>query len=136
MAETAVAVVAAWQQQRKCCSAGSAWWWRQQWQQQLGGSGSAMAAAAMGAVVFVPHLARRGFDALSANTPMHPHSNVTNTLTYAPSSFVEEGGTTVPTALSSATAAPVAMSAMVAVVQTTLKTTLTISFVKLNTFLN
>jgi hypothetical protein len=42
----------------------------------------------------------------------------------------------VPTASSSATAAPLATSTVAAAVQTTPKATLTISFVKLNTLLN
>ncbi len=58
------------------------------------------------------------------------------TPTYAPSSLVEDRGTMVPRALSSATAAPLATSAVAAAAQTTPKATLTISIVKLNTLLN
>ena len=87
-------LVAAWQRQRKCCDVGSAWWWRQQWQQQLGGSGSTTAVVAMGAMVLVPNLARHRFDVPYTNVPTHVHLNITNMPTYAPSSLVEEGGTT------------------------------------------
>ena len=89
----------------------------------------------MGAVVLVPHLARCGFDAPSANAPTHAHSNITKTPTYAPSSVVKEGRTMVLAASLSATAAPVATSAVAAVAQTRPKVTLTLSFVKLNTLL-
>ena len=65
---------------------------------------------------------------------MHTPSNATDTPTYAPSSFVEDGGTTVLTALLLATAAPVEMSTMAAAVQTNPKATLTIPFVKVITF--
>ncbi len=65
---------------------------------------------------------------------MHTPSNATNTPTYAPSSCVEDEGTTVLTASSSATAAPVATSTVAAAVQSNPKATLTIPFVKVNTF--
>ncbi len=65
---------------------------------------------------------------------MHTPLNATNTPTYAPSSFVEDGGTTVLTASLSATAAPVATSTVAAAVQTNPKATLTLPFVKVNNF--
>ena len=90
----------------------------------------------MGAVVLVPHLAHRGYGAPSANALTHAPLNVNNMPTYAPSPLVEDRGTTVPTASSLATAAPVATSAVAAAAQTTPKAMLTISFDKLNTLLN
>ncbi len=56
--------------------------------------------------------------------------------TYLPSSLVKNGGTTVLTALLSATLVPVATSIVAAVAQTKPKATLSIPFVKLNTLLN
>jgi hypothetical protein len=52
----------------------------------------------------------------SANALTHAPSNATDAPTYAPSSLVEDGGMTAPTASSSsaATAAPVATSTAVA----------------------
>ena len=95
-----------------------------------------MTIKSMGAVILVPHLTHRGFDAPYANALMHTPLNVNNTPTYAPPSLVEDGGTTVPVALLSAPAAHVATSAVAAAAQATSKATLTISFVKLNTLLN
>ena len=66
----------------------------------------------------------------------HAPSNATNTSTYAPLSLVEDGGTTVLIASSSAIAAPVATSTVAAAEQTKPKATLTMPFVKLNTLLN
>jgi hypothetical protein len=60
----------------------------------------------------------------------------TDTPTYAPSSLVEDGGTTVLTALWSATAAPVGTSTVATAAKTKPKATLTIPFFKLNTLLN
>ncbi len=60
--------------------------------------------------------------------------NATDTPTYPPSSFVEDRGTTVLTASSAATAAPVETPTVAAAVQTNPKATLTIPFVKVNTF--
>ncbi len=65
---------------------------------------------------------------------MHTPSNDTDTPTYAPSSFVKDGGTTVLTASLSATAAPVETSTVAAAVQRNPKATLTIPFVKVITF--
>ncbi len=77
----------------------------------------------MRAAVLVPHLARCGFDVVVAIVTVLSCAlckcadacplNATDTPTYAPSSVVEDRGTTVPTAL-----------------------TLMMSFVKLNTLLN
>ncbi len=64
----------------------------------------------------------------------HTRSNATDKPTYVPSSFVKDGRTAVLTASSSATAEPVATSAVAAAVQTKPKATLTIPFVKVNTF--
>ena len=72
----------------------------------------------------------------SANAPMHAPSNITDAPTYASLSLVEDGGTTVLTASSSATAAPVATSIVATAAQTKPKATLTIPFFKLNTLLN
>jgi hypothetical protein len=70
-----------------------------------------------------------------ANAQTHTPSNATDAPTYASLSLVKDGGTTVPTALSSlaATAAPMETSTAVANVPSPLAMTPpTTSFVKLN----
>ncbi len=71
----------------------------------------------------------RGATAPPTPSLTHAPSNATDTPTYAPSSLVEDGGTTVLTASSSATAVPVATSTVATAAQTKPKATLTILYV-------
>ena len=102
------------------------------WQQQLRGIGSVTSTA----VTAVRQRDGGGSGGGDSFPPTHAPSNATDTPTYAPSSLVEDGGTTVLIASSSATAAPVAPSNVAAAAQTKPKAALTIPFVKLNTLLN